>query len=129
MEDADGTDGGRTGGLRRAGDEWTGGRAYSRIRADGAWTSVQADESGLAVGQTGEQAGGLKDPAPRSPLHSQAPRLLASLQSEFARRLGVHWGPSRGYIIFFLLRTTYLQFKHNTIVKCLPELFWHCLEL
>ena len=28
-------------------------------------------------------------------------RLLASLQSEFAGRLGVHWGPSRGYVIFF----------------------------
>ena len=46
-------------------------------------------------------AAGLKGPAPRSPLHSRAPRLLASLQSEFAGRLGVHWGPSRGYVIFF----------------------------
>ena len=52
------------------------------------------EQGELAVEQTGGRARGLKGPAPRSPLHSQAPRLLASLQSEFAGRLGVHWGPS-----------------------------------
>ena len=60
---------GRTGGGWA--DGWTGGR-------HGDWR------------QTGGRAGGLKGPAPRSPLHSRAPRLLASLQSEFAGRLGVH---------------------------------------
>ena len=54
-----------------------------------------------ADGRTGGRAVGLKGPAPRSPLHSRAPKLLASLQSEFAGRLGVHWGPSRGYVILF----------------------------
>ena len=38
----------------------------------------------------GGQAGGLKGLAPRSLLHSLAPRPLASLQSEFAGRLGMH---------------------------------------
>ena len=94
-------DGRRTGGQADVGQRGGG-------RADGGWadrrTGGRADESGrggLAVGRTGERAGGLKGPAPRSPLHSRAPRLLASLQSEFAGRLGVHWGPSRGYVILF----------------------------
>ena len=50
---------------------------------------------------TGGRAGDLKGPAPRSPLHSQAPRLLASLHSKFVGRLGVHWDPSWGYVILF----------------------------
>ena len=58
-------------------------------------------QGGLAVGRTGGRAGGLKGPAPRSLLHSQAPRLLASLQSEFAGCLGVHWDPSQVYVILF----------------------------
>ena len=116
--------GGRTGG------GWVDARTAQRLEADGR-TSGLADESrqgGLAIGRTSGRTRGLKGPAPRSPLHSLAPRLLASLQSEFAGRLGVHWGPSRGYVIFFLLRTTYLQFRHSTM-KCVPELFWHYLEL
>ena len=82
------------------------GRTARRMEANG-WTSGRADgrtghgQGELAVGRTGGRAGGLKGPAPRSPLHSRAPRLLASLQSEFAGRLGVHWGPSRGYVILF----------------------------
>ena len=123
----DGADGGRTGGLRRAGGqtggrgakerrmggrgadgrmggrhgEWRrmGGRADRRMRADGAQIGRT---SGWADGRTGGQVGGLKGPAPCSPLHSRAPRLLASLQSEFTGRLGVHRGPSRGYVILFL---------------------------
>ena len=106
---------GRTGGGRGAdgrieADGRMGGRG-----ADGRWTGGQADVGqrrggradgaenggGRADERTGGRAGGLKGPAPRSPLHSRAPRLLASLQSEFAGRLGVHWGPSRGYVILF----------------------------
>ena len=119
MEDADGADGGRTGKLRRAGGRRTGGlRAKERQTggqgADeqtggqhGEWrqTSGRADgrmrADGARTGGTSGRAGGLKGPAPRSPLHSRAPRLLASLQSEFARRLGVHWGPNWGYVILF----------------------------
>ena len=74
--------GGRADGTENGGewaDEW--------MRADGARTGRT---SGRADGRTSGQAGGLNGPAPRSPLHSRAPRLLASLQSEFAGRLGVH---------------------------------------
>ena len=82
-----------------AGGRTGGGRADCGGRADGRRTGGQADvgqrrggraDGGWADGRTGGRAGGLKGPAPRSPLHSRAPRLLASLQSEFARRLGVH---------------------------------------
>ena len=63
--------GGQTRG-RRA-DGRTSGRANGRMRADEARigpTSGWAD---------GRMSTGLKGPAPRSPLHSLAPRLLASL--------------------------------------------------
>ena len=85
------------------GGGWADGRTAQRMEADG-HTSGQADESGqgrLAVGRTGGQAGSLKGPTPCSPLYSRAPRLLASLESEFARHLGMHWDPSRGYVILF----------------------------
>ena len=75
-----------------------GGRADERT---GRGERTRRGQGGLAVGRMGGRARGLKGPAPCSPLHSRAPRLLASLQSEFAGRLGMHWGPSRGYVILF----------------------------
>ena len=88
--EADGRTGERHGDWRRMD-----GRADRRMRADGArigWTSGRAD---------GRTSKGLKGPAPRSPLHSRAPRLLTSLQSEFVGRLGVHWGPPAEVMLFF----------------------------
>ena len=82
--------GGRTGGGRADRRTWGKGeaerRTARRLEADGQ-TSGRADESGqggLAVWRTGGRVGDLKGPAPRSPLHSRAPKLLASLRSEFA---------------------------------------------
>ena len=105
---------------RTGADGWTGGRTDRRRtavrvdvgqrrggRANRGQMGGRTDErtgrrqGGLAVVRTGGRAGGLKGPAPHSPLHSRAPRLLTSLQSEFAGRLGVHWGPSLGYVILF----------------------------
>ena len=123
MDDADGADGadgqtaadGRTGkwgvdGRRTGGQADVGQRRGGR--ADGGRTG--RGQGGLAVGWTGGRARGLKGPAPRSPLHSRAPRLLASLQSEFARRLGVHWGPSQDYVVlFFALNSIFaIQAQH-----------------
>ena len=82
---ADGADGG-------------GGREDERT---GAWERTRCGQGGLADGRMGGRAGGLKGPAPHSPLHSLASRLLASLQSEFAGCLGVHWGRSQVYVFFF----------------------------
>ena len=87
---------GRIGGPRRVG-KWeangrTGGRGAKERRTRGGWATD---------GQTSGRARGLKGPASRSPLHSLAPRLLVSLQSKFTGRLGVHWGPSWVYVIFF----------------------------
>ena len=78
---------------------WTGRTGGGR--ADGGWADGRTVRRMEADGRTSGRAGGLKGPAPRSPLHSRAPRLLASLQSKFAGHLGVHWGPSRGYVILF----------------------------
>ena len=97
----------RTGGQadvgQRRGGQADGGRMGGRT--DGMENGGgRADESGqgsLAVGRMSKRARGLNGPAPRSPLHSRAPRLLASLQSEFAGRLGVQWGPSQGHVILF----------------------------
>ena len=87
---------GWTGGLWRAGgreaDGRTGGHGAKERRTGGWGMGGRADE---------RTSRGFKWPPPRSPLHSRAPKLLASLQSKFAGRLGVHWGPSWGYVILF----------------------------
>ena len=81
------------------------------------------------VGRTGGRAGGLKGPAPCSRFTLErpdySPHCRASLQGAW-ECTGV---PAGVMLFFFLLRTAYLQFRHNTIVKCVPKLFWHCLEL
>ena len=103
-------DGGQMGG------GWVDGRTARKIEADGR-TSGWADKNGRGankadgwqseqtrrkLGFTGGQARGLKGPAPHSPIHSLALGLLASMQSEFAGRLEVHWGPNRVYGFYLL---------------------------
>ena len=124
MDNADKADGGRTGGLRRTGGRADGGRTGGQAdvgqrrggRADGGWTDgrtarrMEADgrmrADGAQTGRTGGRADGrtsrgFKRPCtsfPASLSSAQTTRLTAS---EFAGHLGVHWGPSRGYVIFF----------------------------
>ena len=123
---------GRTGGCgakeRRTGGqlgEWrrTGGRANMWMRVDGGRTGRT---SGRADGWTSR---GFKRPRtlfPASLLSTQTTRLIVE---RVCRALGSALGSQPGLCYSFLLRTTYLQSTHNTIVKCVPELFWHCLEL
>ena len=124
---------GRTGGGRADRRTWGKGEADGqtarRLEADG---RMKAD--GARTGQTSSRADGrtsrgFKRPRtlfPSSLSSAQTTRLTAE---RVCRALGSALGPSRVYVNFFLLRTTYLQFRHSTIVKCVPELFWHYLEL
>ena len=109
---------GRTG--RRHGEwRWTGGQADRRMRADGVRTGRT---SGRAEGLTSR---GFKRPRtlfPASFSSTQTTRLTAE---RVCRALGSALGSQlRLMLFFFLLRTAYLQFRHNTIVKCVPKLFW-----
>ena len=114
-------DGGQMGGWGAMGGGW----ADGRMRADGARTWRT---SGRADGRTSR---GFKRPCtsfPSSLSSAQTTRLTAE---RVCRALGsaLESGVPAGIMLFFLLRTTYLQFRHSTIVKCVPELFWHYLEL
>ena len=117
-ERANGRTGERHGEWRR-----TGGRADGRMRADGARTG---QTSGRANGRTRRGFKSSRTSFPASLSSAQTIRLTAE---RVCRALGSALGSQPGLCYFFLLRTTYLQFRHNTIVKCVPKLFWHYLEL
>ena len=115
---ADGRTGGRHGDWRR-----TGGRADRRMRADGARTGRT---SGQADGRTNR---GFKRPRTSFPSSLSSAQTTRLTVERVCRALGSALGSQPGLCYFFLLQTTYLQFRHSTIVKCVPKLFWHYLEL
>ena len=106
--------GGWTGGGRADGTQNGGERANERTRRG---------QGGLSIGRTGGQAGVLKGPAPRPHFTIKRPDYLphcrVSLQGAWECT-----GVLAGFMLFFfLLQTAYLQFRHSTILKCVPELF------
>ena len=120
-------------GQRRGGQTdgggWADGRTARRLEAD---RRMRADgaRTGRTSGRADERTSkGFKRPRtsfPSSLSSAQTTRLTAE---RVCRALGSALGSQPGLCYFFLLRTTYLQFRHNTIMKCVPELFWHYLEL
>ena len=115
---ADGRTGGRHGEWRRMG-----GPADRQMKADGARTrrtSGRADE---------RTSRGFKRPRTLFPASLSRARTTRLTAERVCRALGSALGSQPRLYYFFLLRTAYLQFKHRTIVKCVPKFFWHCLEL
>ena len=129
LEDTDGADG-----RGRGADRRTGGRAdvgqRRGGRVDGGQMGARADdtqneggrahESGWTDGRMGR---GFKRPRTSFPTSLSCAQTTCLTAERVCRALGSALGSWPGLHYFFLLRTTYLQFRHNTIVKCVPELF------
>ena len=104
-------DGGRMGG-RVDGTEIGGGRADGRMRADGARIG---QTSGRVDGRTSR---GFKRPRTSFPASFSSAQTTRLTAERVCRALRSVLGSQPGLCYFFLLRTTYLQFRHNTILKC-----------
>ena len=77
-------------------------------------------QGGLADGRTSR---GFKRPRTSFPTSLSRTQTTHLTTKRVCRALGSGVGSQLGLRYFFLLRTAYLQFRHNTIVKCVPEVF------
>ena len=75
------------------------------------------------TGADGWTSNGFKRPHTSFPTSLSRTQTTCLSAEQVCRALGSALGSQPDLRIFFLFQTTYLQFRHNTILKCVPEFF------